>query len=142
MRVALDTHILVYAEGVNGEQRKQHARVILGSFAGDEIVIPVQALGELFAVLTRKARWTPATARQAVLGWHASYLTVAASDSALLDAMELVVSYQFSWWDAVILATSAQAGCRLLVSEGMHDGFTWRGTTIRNPFDAPPSPSV
>ena len=30
----------------------------------------MQALGELFTVLTRKARWPAAEARAAILGWH------------------------------------------------------------------------
>jgi predicted nucleic acid-binding protein len=39
-----------------------------------------------------------------------------------------------------MLAAAAQAGCRLLLSEDMQDGFTWRGVTIRNPFAATPPP--
>jgi predicted nucleic acid-binding protein len=135
MRVALDTNILVYAEGVNGAERKQRAHAVLGAFAEDEIIVPVQALGELFAVLTRKARWTAAVARDAVMAWHDAYDVTATSPDVLLDAMELVASHQLSFWDAIVLAAAGQAGCRLLVTEDMQDGFTWRGVTIRNPFD-------
>ena len=40
---------------------------------------------------------------------------------------------------APMLAAAAQSGCRILLSEDMQHGFTWRGMTIRNPFhDAPP----
>jgi len=139
MRVALDTNILVYAEGVNGAERKQHARAILLDLDEDEIVIPVQALGELFAVLTRKARWTAAAANDAVMAWHDSFIIAATSTSVLVEAMELVIRHQLSFWDAIILAASAQSGCRLLVSEDLHAGFTWRGVTVRNPFDGGPS---
>ncbi len=138
MRVALDTNILVYAEGVNGEQQKQRARTVLEGFADDEIVIPIQALGELFAVLTRKARWTVPAARNAVLGWHDSYQSFATTPTVLLDAMELVAGHKVSFWDAIMLAAAAHAGCRLLASEDMHDGFTWRGVTVRNPFGGTP----
>lgn len=135
MRVALDTNILVYAEGVNGAERKQRARAILLDYAEDEIVIPVQALGELFAVLTRKGGWTAEAARDAVMAWHDSFVIAATSTSVLLEAMELVIRHQFSFWDAIILAASAQSGCRLLISEDLHAGFAWRGVTVRNPFD-------
>jgi predicted nucleic acid-binding protein len=124
MRIALDTNILVSAEGVNGEERKQRARAALSSFAGDEIVIPVQALVELFAMLTRTARWKSTTARNAVLAWHDAYHTVDTSPPVLLDAMELVCGHRLSFWDAIMLAASAQAGCRFLASEDMQDGFT------------------
>jgi predicted nucleic acid-binding protein len=142
MRVALDTNILVYAEGVNGAERSQRARAVLVELAGDEIVVPVQALGELFAVLTRKARWTATAARAAVLAWHDSYDTVATSPAVLFDAMELVASHRLSFRDAIMLAAAAQTGCRLLVSEDMQDGFTWRGVTIRNPFSGAKHPPV
>jgi predicted nucleic acid-binding protein len=39
-------------------------------------------------------------------------------------------------WDAVILAAAASAGCRLLLSEDMQEGFTWNGVTVTNPFSA------
>jgi len=142
MRVALDTNILVYAEGMNGEARKQQARAVLVDFAADEIVIPVQALAELFAVLTRKARWTPAAATVAVMTWHDSYATTATSPAVLIEAMELVASHLLSFWDAMILAAAAQSGCRLLISEDLHEGFTWRGTAVRNPFLGGPSASA
>jgi hypothetical protein len=30
--------------------------------------------------------------------------------------------------------TSAEAECRLLLSEDLQEGFTWRGVTVTNPF--------
>ncbi len=134
MAVALDTNVLAYAEGVNGGERRVSAIAVLEEFGPGGIVIAAQALGELFAVLTRKARWPAEEARNAVLGWHASFPLVATSESVLLDAMELAASHQFALWDAIMVAAASQAGCRLLLSEDMQDGFIWRGVTIRNPF--------
>lgn len=138
MRVALDTNILAYAEGVNGGDRKSAALLILGGFQEEQIVVPIQALGELYAVLTRKARWPATRAREAVLGWHGAYVVIDTSSVVLLDALELATRHLLASWDAVILAAASHAGCRLLLSEDMQDGFTWRGTTIRNPFAAGP----
>jgi predicted nucleic acid-binding protein len=33
-----------------------------------------------------------------------------------------------------MLAAAADAGCRLLLSEDLQEGFTWRGVTVVNPF--------
>lgn len=134
MRVALDTNILVYAEGLNGEDRKQRAHAALTSFAADELMVPAQALAELFTVLTRKARWPAAKARAAVLTWHDACLVADTTSSVLLEAMDLAAMHQYSLWDAIMLAAAAQAGCRVLLSEDMQDGFIWRGVEIRNPF--------
>jgi len=50
--------------------------------------------------------------------------------------MDLAAEHGLSIWDSVILAASAEAGCRLLLSEDLQDGFTWRGVTVTNPFSA------
>ena len=136
MRVALDTNVLAYAEGVNGQDRKDTALLILRDFAEHELMVPAQALGELFVVLTRKAKREAAEARGAVLGWSDSFPLIDTTPAVILEAMELVATHRLGFWDAVMLAGAAQAGCRMLLSEDMQDGFTWRGVTVRNPFDA------
>lgn len=141
MRVALDTNVLAYAEGVNGAGRQAVAIRILRDLAEDEIVIPAQALAELFTLLVRKARRPAREVRAAVIGWHDGCLVIDTSPGVLVDAMELATSHQFALWDAIILAAAAASGCRWLFSEDMHDGFTWRGVTIRNPFAGPSPPA-
>ena len=136
MRIALDSNLLVYAEGVNGAERQRAALEILSGIEAEDIVVPIQALAELFAVLTRKARITAQDARAAVVNWADAYEVIDTSFATLIDAMELVASHKLSSWDAVILAAAAGADCRILLSEDMHDGFTWRGATVRNPFGA------
>jgi hypothetical protein len=69
MRGALDTNILAYAEGVNGEARKDAALRILQEFGEYEVVLPDQALGELFVVLIRNAKREAAEVRSVLLGW-------------------------------------------------------------------------
>jgi predicted nucleic acid-binding protein len=54
--------------------------------------------------------------------------------------MDLMLDHGLAVWDAIILATAAEAGCRVLLSEDMQDGFTWGGVTIVNPFASPPHP--
>lgn len=38
-------------------------------------------------------------------------------------------------WDAIIIAAAQQAGCGLLPSDDLKDGFFWRGLTVANPFE-------
>lgn len=133
MKVALDTNILVYAEGVNGIQRRIETRKLLDRLPGDSIALPVQALGELFNVLVRKAGRKPPEAQLAFTAWHNSYESIATTSSVMLAAADLAQK-QFSIWDAVIVCAAAEAGCQLLLSEDMPDGFIWKGVTIANPF--------
>ena len=138
MRVALDTNILAYAEGVNGQARKDAALRILQEFGEHEVMLPVQALGELFVVLTRKAKREAAEVRIALLGWSDSFAMIETTPDVIVEAMELVTTHRLSFWDSVMLAAAAQAGCRFLLYEDMQDGFTWRGVTVRNPFGDTP----
>ena len=52
----------------------------------------------------------------------------------MLAATDLAAEHDLSIWDAVILTAAADTGCRLLLSEGIEDGFAWRGLTVANPF--------
>jgi predicted nucleic acid-binding protein len=133
VRVALDTNILAYAEGVNGLAMKRAALSLVDKLPQRAVVLPVQVLGELFQVLVRKAGRSPKDARSAILGWRNAFALMETSPATLLAAADLAVN-QFSIWDAIILCAAAEADCRLLLSEDMQDGFVWKGITVVNPF--------
>ena len=138
--IAVDTNILVYAEGVNGKARQREALALVGMLADEQTLIPVQVLGEFFNVLTRKAGQSRAAARTAVLRWGDTFPLIETSSSVLLMAMDLAADHQLAMWDAVALSAAADAGCRLLLSEDLQDGFTWSGVTVANPFASPRHP--
>ena len=139
MRVALDTNILAYAENVNGTGKRDIALDLVRRLPQEAVVIPVQVLGELFSVLIRKGSKSRADARAAILGWRDTFALVETSPEIMLTAADLATDHHFGIWDAVILSASAHAGCRLLLSEDLQDGFTWAGVTVVNPFASPPN---
>jgi len=140
VRLALDTNILAYAEGVNGATRRKDALEIIGKLPADSTFLPVQVLGELFHVLLRKAGRPPERARAAILSWQDAYPLIETSPAVLVAATDLAARHGFGIWDAVIFAAAAAAGCRLLLSEDLHPGFTWNGVTVTNPFSAAKHP--
>jgi predicted nucleic acid-binding protein len=140
VRVALDTNVLAYAEGVNGAARKLDALDLIQRLPAGAALLPVQALGELFQLLVRKANRTPPQARAAILGWRDAFPLIETSETVIVGAAELAATHRFSFWDGVIFASAAASGCRLLLSEDLQDGFTWNGVTVTNPFGASPHP--
>ncbi len=134
MKVALDTNVLVYAEGVNGADRRKETLDLIGRLPAADVAVPVQSLGELFRVLTRKGGKTRAEARGFVFDWRDAYALIPTSPQALIAAVDLATDHRLAIWDAVIVAAVAEAGCRLLLSEDMQDGFAWHGVTVANPF--------
>ena len=99
-----------------------------------------QTLGEIFRVLTGKAKRPAEQTREAVLSWADSFAVVDSTWGAFQSALALIVDHQLPIWDALILAVAAENRCRLLLSEDFHDGFTWRGVTVANPFVESRSP--
>jgi len=137
VKVALDTNVLAYAEGTNGAEMKEAALQLIQRLPGDSIILPVQALGELFNVLVLKSKRPAANARAAILGWRDAYAVIDTSSAVMLSATDLATDHNLRIWDAVVLSASAEAGCRLLLSEDLQEGFTWRGVTVTNPFASP-----
>ena len=134
MRVVLDTNVLAYAEGVNGAARKANALDLIQRLPADAALLPVQTLGELFQLLVRKVNRTPARARAAILGWRDAFPLIETSENVIVGAAELAATHRFSIWDGIVLASAAEGGCRLLLTEDLQEGFTWNSVTVTNPF--------
>lgn len=135
--IAVDTNVLVYAEGINDRTRRDAARRLLSCIPREQIVISVQVIGELFNVLAK--RGIPSDeARQRTLRWKES-LAVQETSLSLMDAaMDTAAAHRIRIWDALILTVAAEARCDLLLSEDFQDGFAWRGVTVVNPFAKKP----
>ena len=139
MRDAIDTNVLAYAEGVGDRERQGRAIDLLARLDLSSTLLPAQTLGELFRVLTGKARRSPQEARDAILGWSDSFLVVDSTWSAFQTAFEVSAGHGLQIWDALILSVAAENRCRLLLSDDLQDGFTWNGVTVVNPFLSEPS---
>lgn len=137
MRAALDTNVLVYAEGVNGAPLKKTALSVIERLDPQNTFVPVQVLGELFHVLVRKAQWDPKQARESILDWQDTFSLIETSAPVLFAATELSAYHKIAIWDAVVLSAASASGCRLLLSQDLHSGFTWNGVTVVNPFAEP-----
>jgi predicted nucleic acid-binding protein len=134
VRAAFDTNILVYAEGVNGIARQAEAKDLLRRIPDANRAIPVQALGELYNVLVRKMAWQPDRARLAVSMWRHGNEIIPTTVEAAIMAVDVATDHRLHIWDSIMLAVAARAGCHLLISEDLQDGFTWGGVTVANPF--------
>jgi predicted nucleic acid-binding protein len=137
VRVALDTNVLAYAEGIDGAERRGIALDLIRRLPQEAVIIPVQVLGELFNVLVRRARRSRNDARDALLTWRDTFSAIETSSDIMVSALDLATDHQLGIWDAVVLSAASQAECRLLLSEDLQEGFTWGGVTVVNPFATP-----
>lgn len=136
--IAFDSNILIYIGGIaraNEDFAKMDAiREMLPRLANKaELVAPAQALGEVYNVCQRKGPGR-AKARELVSMLQESFTVIGSDQATLIEAVDLATEHRLQYWDALILNIAADAGCSLLLSEDMQDGFTWRGVTVVNPF--------
>lgn len=137
-RIALDTNILAYLAGVSRSSKDEtkitQSREIVRSLRGRaSLIAPTQALGELFVVLRRSGA-PPEEARRTLAEFAETLGSAASEPRTALAAADLAVDHRLQFWDAMILSASVDAGCTMLLSEDMQDGFVTRGLTIVNPL--------
>ncbi len=140
MLVAIDTNVLAYAEGAGDERRRKAAIELMTRLPETAVILPVQVLGELYRVLVGKLRQPAARAHEAVLQWSDTFAVRDSTWSALQSALDLSKAHGLSIWDSLVLSVAAEQRCRVLLSEDLQDGFTWRGTTVVDPFKQPAHP--
>jgi predicted nucleic acid-binding protein len=97
-------------------------------------------LGELFRLLTEKAKCSPDISRSRIQQWADSFEVADSCWASFQSAFDLTADHGLQIWDALILAVTAENRCRILLSEDMQDGFTWRGVTVVNPYKIPAHP--
>ena len=137
MRAALDTNVLAYAEGLGDLRRCDLARTLVAQLPVDRVLLSAQTLGELYRVLTGKAAVGAEQARAALLSWADSFAVVDSTWPAFQSAFDIAADHGLQIWDALILSVAAEHRCRILISEDLQNGFTWRGVTVVDPFSEP-----
>lgn len=132
--VFLDTNILVYAHDKDAGERHSIARDLLRTLWLEDRPpsISVQVLQELYVNLQKK-KVAEREIKEAVndyLEWH-----VIDNDRDLLTrAIEERARYEFSFWDALILAAARRAGSKVLWSEDFNTGQNYGGIRAVNPL--------
>ena len=139
MRFALDSNVLIYAEGLEDLAKRERATQLIEAIPVEDLVIPLQVIGEVTRWICTRGKKSKAVAVDRASWWLTTYLTQETTRLVFEGALELMAKNRFQLWDAIILSASAEAKANSLLSEDMQDGFRWRGVTIMNPFLARPA---
>ena len=133
-RFTLDTNLLVYSIDNAAGARHRLAREIVDRAVECECWLTLQALGEFYVTATRKGMAPPAEAAAQAADWLELFPTVTASPAALRAALAEATAGRASYWDALLVATAAEAGCTIVLTEDMSDGSILSGVRVHNPF--------
>ena len=135
--VFVDTNILVYARDAGEPAKQARAMALLGVLWESRLGrVSQQVLQEYYVTVTRKLK--PGLPKDdardditSLLAWR----PLAPSGFTLSKAWEIEDRFGFSWWDSMIVASSLENRCTLLLSEDLRDGQQIDGLRIQNPFN-------
>lgn len=133
-RFTLDTNLLVYATDTAAGDRFLVSAGVLDRASSCNCQIGVQAVSEFYSAATRKGKLTPKHAAEQANDILMLFTMFAPTAGAVRAAMQLAVAGRASYWDALLLASAAEAGCTAMLTEDMADGATLLGVRIVNPF--------
>ena len=135
VRSFFDTNVLVYADDKASPKKQRRAiELVAEQRRAGTGVVSLQVLQEYFVTVTRKLRVDARLARRKV-ELLAEFDVVAPELADILAAIDLHRLHGFSFWDALILRSAKQAGCRVLLSEDFQDRREVDGVRIVNPFE-------
>jgi predicted nucleic acid-binding protein len=141
VKIAVDTNIFGYAAGIGDDGAKRaRAAWLLKAIPAFQLVMPSQVAGEFYNILCRKGGQKPKIATKIVLDWADALTFASQGPGTMRQALQTASFQNLQIWDALILNIAAEAGCRLLLSEDLQDGFICRDVTVANPFAERPHP--
>lgn len=129
MSVFFDSNILIYAFSIDARRERALATIAGGG------VISVQVLNEFTNVLRKKQKqeWPVIEAALHTLRFRFPDIVPLTADTHAA-AIGFAREHGLAFYDALIVAAAAEAGCDILYSEDMQHGRTIADLTIRNPF--------
>lgn len=135
-KVFLDANILVYAQDKGSPAKQRRSREIIAQLAAEGSgVISTQVLQEFYVAVTRTMGVEPLAAK-AVLGTFSIFEITQTSPDLIDDAIDCSILNKISFWDALIVAAAASAGCATIYSEDLNAGQVIQGVRIENPLRA------
>ncbi|MBV9555413.1 MAG: PIN domain-containing protein [Alphaproteobacteria bacterium] len=134
-RFTLDTNILVYSINMSESAKHATAIAIVDRAVDADCVLTLQSISEFYYATTRKYLMAPSRAAELAEKWLALFPLAGVSTSAIRVALPNAVAGRASYWDALLVATAAEAGCSVILSEDMADGSLIGGVQIHNPFE-------
>ena len=107
-----------------------------------ECWLTLQAVSEFYAVVTRKTVMPAGDAARLAGHWLDVFPCIAASADAVRTALASAMGKRASHWDALLVATAAEIGCKAILTEDLADGAMLHGVRVLNPFTDTPSARV
>ena len=129
-----DTNILVYAHDGGSPSKQARAQDLIKAGLRDRsMVLSIQVFCEYYVVATRKLGISPVDALR-MLHLLSRARLVEPTLATVFEAIRIEQSSAVSYWDALIVASAAAAGCPVVYTEDLAHGREIAGVRAHNPF--------
>lgn len=133
-KVFIDSNFFIYLFDKDEKEKREHCQKLLVKLESSHIiVISTQVIKELSSVLLCKFNY-PISDLKIFIAQLEKFEVAETPAPTILKGLDILSSYQLSFWDSIICATAASANCVLIISEDMQDGQEILGMKIQNPF--------
>ena len=132
----IDTNILVYAYDVSAGNKHIIAKDLVEQcWKNQNGCLSLQVLQEFFVSVTRKIA-IPLDFRIArqIISDLTNWRVHAPETGDFLQAIDLQDTFQLSFWDAMILRSAVQLGCKQMFSEDLTHRQQFGEVLVTNPF--------
>ncbi len=135
-RIFVDTNILVYAHDVSAGVKNTLAKQLIQElWVNKSGCLSIQVMQEFYVTVTQKVPnpMDNATAIEVIRNlryWNVHEPSI----EDVINAIDIQIRYQVSFWDAMILQSALQLECDLLWSEDLNPGQVYQGIKLINPL--------
>ena len=133
-RSFIDSNIIVYAnDRTAGDKQRRAAELVKIHMQEQTGVISTQVMQEYANTAINKLHQDSAVvARQVRLLEHLALAPI--NPKSIRRAVEILTTYQISFWDANIIASAEAFECDVILSEDLNTGQFYAGIEVINPF--------
>ena len=136
-KVFFDSNILIYSVDEKDSRKNEIAMKLLSNASiSKNGIISTQSLQEFYNVATKKLKLSSKVAKNYVELFSKQFYVTEISVPLILDAIDISIKTQFSFWDSLILSTANDSGCIIVYSEDLNNGQIVNGSKVLNPFGA------
>ena len=132
----VDTNILIYAHDTSAGLKHARARQLIEKlWDTGEGVLSTQVLQELCVNLRRRVARPPSVDElRRLIQDYLSWEIVVNSPQSVIQALEIEVRYQVSYWDALVIQAAETSGAAILYSEDLSDGQQYGPVQVVDPL--------
>jgi len=132
----LDTNILIYAFDISTGRKHEIAKALYKKLLIDnQGCTSLQILQEFFVSAVYKSpRKMGILEARTIIENLSAWPVHRPFACDILAAIDLGARYQISFWDALVIRSAQQSGCKILWSEDLGHEQEYDGVLVRNPF--------